>query len=188
MVTFKQSTHAWKALFNFKNYRNNEIVLKSFLLLIITPVALILWLLIWVFLGIERLMSPLFKRLISWVMRLFSQKAYQKGLKKFLLNLTFLIVLLISLPIVIIFYLSILTKIGLKVSLKNLILKLDFSIQFSKETLLIFDDSMQTKNAFSSLFKDASQTEAFGKMLEDLINDSPEGVDIVTDDSQERPN
>lgn len=187
MHVFNQSITVWKALFNFKNYKNREIFLKSFLLIFITPLMVLLWLLTWIFLAIERLISFLFKRSLSNILRFYSLKAYKVGIKKFLYNIGFILIFLISLPIIFVYYLSVMIKILLKSSMKNILFKLDFSIQFTTETLLIFDDTLQANSAFSAFFKDASQTEAFGKMLEDLINESPDTTHIIDDDSQERP-
>ncbi|MFP4287233.1 MAG: hypothetical protein ACLFRI_05990 [Candidatus Izemoplasmataceae bacterium] len=183
MLVIKQSFNVFKALLNFKDYKYLEIFLKSVLLLLIFPLMLILWVSTWLVYGLERLLSPLYKKLVAMMMRLFSLRAYQKGAKRFLFNLIFLIMFLISLPFIIVYYLAIFVKFILKKIMKGIILKLDFSIQFSENTLLIFDDILQEDNAFNAIFKDAAQTQAFSKMLENLINNSPEN----TIDSDENP-
>jgi hypothetical protein len=81
-----------------------------------------------------------------------------------------------------------LSKILLKSIIKNLLLKLDFSIQYSNDSILIFDDALSGKVSFNTIFKDASQTEAFGKMLEDLINNAPENPFLNDNEDDEKTN
>jgi hypothetical protein len=181
-LVFKQAFMSYKMLFNFKDYKNGEIVLKLLLLILVFPIFTIVFIFTWFCYIIERILSPIYKYFLTFHMKMIHKRAHATNWIKRVNSLLTLIVTLLLLPFVTFYYIAMLIKILLKNLLRGLIIKLDFSIQFTTNEVKIFDDSVINKASMEFMFKDASQTEAIGKLLENFINNSPEFLeDEVTD-------
>ncbi len=173
--SLKQGFKSFHYLFSFTNYKRGEIVLKYLFL----PVALFffvpLFVLTFMFLLIERVLAPAFKKFLIFQMKMIQKRAHAKPWPRRFYSIVTFIVTLVLLPFVVLYYLSMLFKTLGKSLLKNIIIKLDFSVEYSKATLMIFDDQERlNQSAFSSMMTDAQQTEELGKILERYFNEAPE--------------
>ncbi len=170
--TLKDGLKSFRFLLNFKDYRSSEIVIKSLLLVIVLPIFTGLWIITLTLYCIERLLSPIFKVFIYVQIKLIQARNFAGKWKMRGIGVLNLIVTLAFLPLIVLYYSAMLLKILVKTWLKAMIIKLDYSVQYQRDTMVIFDDYARGESVnFSTLMKDAPQTQALHHALESYFQD-----------------
>ena len=178
--------NGFRFLFNFKAYKHGEIVLKILFLPVVLPVFTLLFLLTALLYTLERILAPLFQRFLVFQMRMIQKRAHAKVWPRRAWNLVTIIVTLVFLPIVVTYYISMLLKTLGKHLMKSLIMKLDFSVQYTLQDLDLFDDKDRIVNSpLNSMMNDATNTEDISKIFAQYFENHPElsdDTEIIEDD------
>ncbi|MFW5842070.1 MAG: hypothetical protein ACOCU2_02140 [Bacillota bacterium] len=175
--SYKQGFKSFGQLFNFTNYRTSEIIIKVLFMPIILPIFLFFFLSAILFFTVERLLAPLFKYFLSFQMKMFQKRGTSTTWPRRMYGLLTFFISLISVPFLVVYYSAMMIKGLSKLTMKSLIMRVDFSVQYNKITLKTLDDDQKSQSPFASMLNDARQTEGFGKALEDYINSHPEIAD-----------
>ena len=173
-------------LCTFENLIDKQKLIKGLIL----PFALIihtaLFILIWIFLGFERLLAPVFKGFLLFHFTLIKKRQLATLWQKRLIGVITVLGTLIFLPFVLAYYIAMLLKALLKYAMRGLIRNLDFGDAIGPE-LRVFDDRAQgIEQGTPDIFKDAAGNEALGKMLQSYLNNTPDDEMEVNDDERKQ--
>ena len=171
--TLKEGLNSFRYLLNFKDYNRQEKRMKVMLLILGLPLLILLFVLTVIFYGFERILSPVFKLFIYMQIKFIQARNFASAWKTRLIAVVNLLFTLAVLPFVVLYYLAMLLKMLMKSLIKSLIIKFDFTAQYNRFDLKIFDDFAQPAGFNMGAFmKDAPQTQALNKALESYFEEA----------------
>ncbi len=169
--TFKNGTKTFSYLFDTTDYKRQETVLKYFLMIVMLPLHVFLFVVISVFFLIERLFAYVFRFFIAIQSFLFKKRAAQQRAFRKLFTLASVLVFIVFLPFLLVYYLSMLIKVIGKSLMKKVLFAMDFSNQLKPQEVHIFDDvSIHSQMKMSGMMKDLSNTEALGGAIQEILS------------------
>lgn len=185
-ATFDQSIQSYRLLCTFANLTSTQKLLKG----IILPFALIihtaLFLVTWIFLGIERLFAPVFKLFLIFHFTLLKKRQLATIWQKRLIGVITVLGTLVFLPFVLVYYLAMLFKALFKYMMRGLIRNMDFGDSLGIDVFVFDDQPEGIESGTPDIFKDAARNEALGKMLESYLSNTPDDEDVMDDDTNTR--
>jgi hypothetical protein len=184
LTSFKKGLLSYAFLFNFKDYKTYEIIIKIVLLPVVLIIYSALFILTTVFYLIERVFSLFFRAFLLIQGRLMTKRFHISPLTERLLSLGIFLLSILFLPFIFVYYLAMFIKYILKYFMRLLIIKMDFSVQFSYQDIVLFDDKRyEERTVFTSAFSDMAQTDALGQVLETFFHDMQRKQEALEDET-----
>ena len=173
-LTFLNGLKTYGLLFDTKNYKTYEFIIKWLLSPFLLILNTALFIIVMALYTIERLLAHVFRLFIKVQTKLYRRKMLTKNQNiRPLLTFFAVIVFFLFFPFLLTYYLSMILKLLFKYFMRKLIMLVDFTKHYTRLDLMIFDDvdpqKMQAMQA-GGLFQDLNQTEALGSALESFFS------------------